>query len=214
MGSSTPPLLRLPGELRNKIYHLLVISDYDDWEDGEITVRRLDDSDFTLDTSSRLISLQRYQALGQTSSQLRGEVQSYLLDHGMFYVKYFDLVCRSFDREKMLRVSSVELDITYASCKVDVAPKIVGKLAPLCREGRLRKILIKGVYFEWKSDPLFYHVYREQAMDLVAKLGSMLNVETVGRDVSVQKGEETFGEKRLRSELYSRARASRYSDGF
>jgi hypothetical protein len=204
-------LLRLPGELRNKIYYLLTIEDSDHWRAGQLTSCKVDDFDFTLDTSNRIVSLQKYKDLSQTNRQLRGEVHSYLLDHGMFHIKYkdLDLIDRSSARETMLRISNVALNITSASSKTDAAPAIARTLLPLCKEGRLRKVFIKGNYGEWNLNPLKYHVYHAQAMDLIAKLSCMINFETVGQNVSVQKGEETLSEMRLRSILQSMALSAR-----
>jgi hypothetical protein len=128
-------------------------------------------------TETRTVYTSEYIALSHTSRQLRGEVQSYLLDHGMFHIKYknLDLVDRSSAREMMLRISSVAIDITSASYKTDAAPAIARMLLPLCKEGRLRKVFIKGNYGD-------YHAH---VMDLVAKLSSMMNVETTGHDVTV-----------------------------
>jgi hypothetical protein len=199
------PLLRLPGELRNKIYHLLTIEDSDQWREGQLAMRKIDDFDFTLDTSNTIVSLQKYKDLSQTNRQLRGEVQSYLLDHGMFHIKYKDLDLIDTAREKMLRISSVAIDITSASYKTDAAPAIARMLLPLCKEGRLRKVFIKGNYGEWKHEPLKYRVYHAHAMDLVAKLSSMMNVETTGHDVTVQNSEETPSEAKMRYTLQSKA---------
>jgi hypothetical protein len=122
----------------------------------------------------------------------------------MFHIKYADLdrVDRSFAREMMLRISNVALEFTSAPSIADAAPTIARTLSPLCKEGRLRKVIIKGVFREWKLDPVS-NVYHRQ--DLVASLSSLMNFETVGQNVSVQRGKETPSERRSRffSEWYA-----------
>lgn len=102
----------------------------------------------------------------------------------------------------MLRISNVALEFTSAPSIADAAPTIARTLSPLCKEGRLRKVIIKGVFREWKLDPVS-NVYHRQ--DLVASLSSLMNFETVGQNVSVQRGKETPSERRSRffSEWYA-----------
>ncbi|KAG9203656.1 hypothetical protein G6514_002674 [Epicoccum nigrum] len=154
------PLLRLPGELRNKIYDFLTIDD---------------DIDFTLDTSNLIVSLRKYKVFTKVSRQLRKELHSYILYHGVFYMKYEDLdrFDRSFANKKMLRISNLALDITDASSKIDAAPPTARKLTPLCKEGRLRRIIIEGVYGCWKIKK-WSGAYCVRTMDLVEDLSVLM----------------------------------------
>ncbi|OSS49876.1 hypothetical protein B5807_05890 [Epicoccum nigrum] len=91
------PLLRLPGELRNKIYHYL----YDDCTVGVAQYQRKVYTVYSCDHS----------ALLQVSLQVRKEAFSYLLEHFKFYVKYKDLggLCRRFEGAD--RINTLVIDL-------------------------------------------------------------------------------------------------------
>ena len=183
-GGKVSPLLRLPGELRNKIYDFLTIDD---------------DVDFTLNTSNLIVSLHKYKVFTQVSRQLRKELHSYILYHGVFHIEYEDLdrFDRSFANEKMLRISNLALDITDASSNIDAAPPTAKKLTPLCKEGRLRRIITKGVYGCWKIKK-WSGAYCARTMDVVEDLSVLMNFESIGHDVTVKKGKETSTERQMR----------------
>ncbi|KAG9203654.1 hypothetical protein G6514_002672 [Epicoccum nigrum] len=125
------PLLRLPGELRNKIYHYL----YDDCTVGVAQYQRKVYTVYSCDHSALL----------------------------QFYVKYKDLggLCRRFEGAD--RINTLVIDIR--SCVMHGQPYkvelMIKKLGPLCENGKLHRIEIKG-----DMTPRLYRVTLDLNLDL------------------------------------------------
>jgi hypothetical protein len=130
-----------------------------------------------------------------------------MLDHGTLYFHHQELnsVHFNFLRKKILRIESLALDITNEPYDGDTAALIARKLTPLCKEGRLRRIIIKGVYGVWEFEAWSdSSAYCTQTRNLVKDLSHMMNVETIGHDVTVEKGKEMSTERMMRQN-YERA---------
>jgi hypothetical protein len=174
------PFLRLPGELRDKIYDHL----YDDCTVHVIRYKREVDALCGCDHS----------ALFQVSRQVREEAFSYLLEHAKFYVQYQDLggLCRRWKGAD--RISTLAIDIR--SCVMHGQPChvewMIKQLSPLCENGNLQRVLVKG-----DMTPRLYRVALDLTLDLPGgPTGQRVRVEE-DPDLSTLRSTLRYGEEEL-----------------
>jgi hypothetical protein len=143
------PLLRLPGELRNKIYDHL-------FDDCTVEVARYQRKVYTVYSCD-------YSVLLQLSRQVRKEVFSYLLDHAKFYVKYQDLsgLCRRFEGAERISTLAIDLRSRVMHGQTYNVDWMIKKLSPLCENGNLQRVLIKA-----EMTPRLYRVTLDLNLDL------------------------------------------------
>jgi hypothetical protein len=167
------PLLRLPGELRNKIYDFVIVDcDVGVIQDGS--------------TGESIVTFNEYKSLAQVHHQIRSEVRSFTPDRHEFHVKLFDLdaFCQTFGNTHSNRIISLLIDIrdtpldenwgySYEQGLED-AESIAKSTTLLCREGKLQKIVVNVTY-----------LLKISTYMMALKPRLRREVETVRRDVFV-----------------------------
>ena len=130
------PLLRLPGELRNKIYDLLN-----------------DHLDVVIRADHRIVRLNwpgNFDSLSRVCDQIQRELCSYMWHHGDFYIDFNDMsqFFRSFPKDSTYRIRSLIIDVAWKASHGELwdTTQIAKHLLPLCQEGRLQRIVIRGQF--------------------------------------------------------------------
>ncbi|KAF3001833.1 hypothetical protein E8E13_003851 [Curvularia kusanoi] len=196
--------LKLPGEIRNKIYgHLLA--------DCEVGVKM---SEFFLGTrwEDILIFLcpDTHKTSLQINHQIRVEVFSYMLDHCPFEIDWWSLhsyhLFYSDSRIDQIRNMTIHMpDVRIKNMRIDTHcglvietedfKPIVDALFRLCKAGRLQRVVIKG---SPRAEGRL-HLWRNRVVSAIdncltpSTIAERLRVElspcVVGRDIQFEAGE-------------------------
>ena len=187
---SNSPLLRLPGELRSKIYEYIAAN-----FKARIVVGDSNSGQYPPTYMSVFIVYSdEFRHILEVSRQLQSELWSYLVDHNTFDIDWWhleDFVQRfeSYDEYtkpylKSSRIKSLVIDVSDMMAEsIESDAEFFAKcLRPLCRDGRLQNIEIqsrrrfRGKGYEWCIRP----------DEILEGLRSKLDFGSVGKDVVVE----------------------------